>query len=78
MDPGGSDPAHHVRYIHISLITEMIEDNFFRISKVDEPVRSALKVSESAKYLNLTLMGYGANVSLDFVDLRCGLLCHLP
>ena len=35
---------------------------------MDEPVRSALKVSKSAKYLNLTLMGYGANVSLDFVE----------
>ena len=47
----------------------MMEDHFLcRISKVDEPVRSALKVSESAKYLNLTLMGYGANVSLDFVE----------
>ena len=45
-----------------------MEALFFRISKVDEHVRSALKVSESAKYLNLTLMGYGANVSLDFVE----------
>ena len=40
---------------------------FFRISKVDEPVRKALNEAESAKYMNLTLMGYGANVSLDFV-----------
>ena len=40
---------------------------FFRISKVDEPVRKALNEAESVKYMNLTLMGYGANVSLDFV-----------
>ena len=40
---------------------------FFRISKVDEPVRKALNEAESAKYMNLTLMGYGANASLDFI-----------
>ena len=39
-----------------------------RISKVDEPVRGALSEDESAKYMNLTLMGYGANVNLDFVE----------
>ena len=40
----------------------------FRISKVDEPVRKALNEAKSAKYMNLTLMGYGANASLGFVE----------
>ena len=70
MDPGGRDPTRHVRYTQVySIDYEFFGVHFFfRISKVDEPVRSALKVPESAKYLNLTLMGYGANVSLDFVE----------
>lgn len=38
------------------------------ISKVDEPVRKALNEAKSAKYMNLTLMGYGANASLGFVE----------